>query len=139
MNGRPLLVPPGVVTVTYRVPDVADDAIANTVVNDVLLATFTGPTVTPVPFTATAVDPLTKFVPVTVTLTLVPSAPDSGRIAVIVGGLEILAVTASWPPPLAGGKGFATGKSLEEMEPVTYGFRPIYRNAIAAVACSAPR
>jgi hypothetical protein len=62
-----LLVPPAVVTVTLRTPDVADAAIENEVVRDVALVTFTPPTATPVPLTVTVVAPFTKLEPANAT------------------------------------------------------------------------
>ena len=66
-----LLVPLDVVAVTLRAPSVAFGAIVNVAVMDVLLPTFKSLTVTPVPLTEIPVTP-TKFVPVSVTGTVVP-------------------------------------------------------------------
>ena len=64
------LIPPEVVTVTLSAPSVALLAIVNVAVMAVLLTTATLLTVTPVPVIAIAA-PETKFVPVSVTGTVV--------------------------------------------------------------------
>jgi hypothetical protein len=68
------LVPPAVVTVTVRALSVALDAMVKSAVMDVPLTTDTFATVTPLPLTATLA-PVTKFVPVSVSLTVVPVTP----------------------------------------------------------------
>ena len=55
VNVTALLVPLGVVTVTFRAPVAAFAAIVNVAVSDVGPATFTALTVTPVPLTCTVV------------------------------------------------------------------------------------
>ena len=72
VNVTELLVPPPVVTVTWRAPAAALAAIVKLVVNEVAFDTLTAPTVTPAP-AFTVVAPTTKFVPVRVTLTTVPA------------------------------------------------------------------
>jgi hypothetical protein len=98
-----LVVPPAVVTVTFRFPVVAAASIMKLVVSCVPLVTVTVPTVTPVPLTAT-VAPVTKLVPVNVTeASIVPAAPVFGEICVNVGAAGIPAVmvnvTALLDPP----------------------------------------
>lgn len=66
------LVPPVVVTVTLRPPVAAVLAITKLAVSDVPLVTFTLLTVTPDPLMDTVVAPVMKFVPVSVTETVVP-------------------------------------------------------------------
>ena len=80
LNTSALLVPPEVVTVTLRAPITAEAEITNDAVSEVPLSnvTVTEPTVTPTPFTATVVLPETKFVPVIVTTTVVPTVPELG-------------------------------------------------------------
>src|SRR5438034_386059 len=72
----------------------AEDAMANDVVSEVDELTCTVPTEMPAeppdPLNCTVVAPLTKLVPVSVTLTVFPGDPDDGEIPVNVGG----------PPPL---------------------------------------
>ena len=80
----PLLVPPDVVMVTVRLP-VAVDAIVSGTVMDVPLETDGAPADTPVPLTCTVVAPLTKLVPVRVTVTVDPATPVAGVIPVSVG------------------------------------------------------
>ena len=69
---RAPLVPPAVVTVTFRAPAAAVLPIAKFAVIEVPLTTLTLLTVTFEPLTAIVVDPLMKFVPVSVTATVVP-------------------------------------------------------------------
>ena len=81
MNDMELLVPPAVLTVTPRMPVVAVDRIVKLVVSCVVPLTLTEPTVTPAPLTTTEVLPVTKFVPVRMTvLTAVPAMPLVGEI-----------------------------------------------------------
>src|SRR5436190_8203454 len=61
----------------FRGPSVAFDAIVSVAVSDVALFAVTVPTFTPVPDTFT-VAPLTKFVPVNVTLIVWPWLPLIG-------------------------------------------------------------
>jgi hypothetical protein len=70
LNACALLVPPGVVTVTLRVPNTASTAIPNVAVALVELVTMMLLTVIPDP--ALTLNGTAKFVPVNVTLTLVP-------------------------------------------------------------------
>src|SRR5438477_13137564 len=83
----------------------AEDAMANDVVSEVDELTCTVPTEMPAeppdPLNCTVVAPLTKLVPVSVTLTVVPGAPDVGEIDVKVGGpLAVLALTVNVTPLL---------------------------------------
>jgi hypothetical protein len=71
VNVWALLVPVDVVTVTLPAPIVALPAIIKVAVIDVLLTTTTLVTVTPIPVTPIA-DPVRKFVPVSVSLTIAP-------------------------------------------------------------------
>jgi hypothetical protein len=80
------LVPLAVVTVTFLAPLAAEAAMVNVAVIEVLLATFTFATVTPLPLTATVLL-VVKFVPVSVTFTLLPGSPFVGVTCVRVGGL----------------------------------------------------
>ena len=75
--------PPEVVTLTFADPDALGE-IANVAVSWVALMTFTLLTDAPL-LTFTVVPPVTKFVPVNVTLTLVPAVPLVGLIEVSVG------------------------------------------------------
>ena len=86
------VVPPVVVTVTLRAPNVAVAAIDSVAVICVALTTATSLTVTPVEETAT-VAPETKFVPVRVTGTLTPCGPLVGAMEVRVGGVGIVKTT----------------------------------------------
>src|SRR5262249_34238026 len=80
------LVPPAVVTVTFRAPGAAFAAIVKLVVKCCVSVTVTEPTVTPLPLTATVVAPITKFVPVNVTgVTVVPVSPVFGETTLSVG------------------------------------------------------
>jgi hypothetical protein len=77
------LVLPEPVTVTFWAPVGAFVAMVNVAVIDVLLATVGLLTVIPVPLTV-IVDPVAKFVPVSVTATTAPWAPLLGAIEVSV-------------------------------------------------------
>src|SRR5579884_2053898 len=79
------LVPPAVVTDTVRAPSEAPDAITRSAVSEVALATLTFVAVMLVPLTATVVAPLTKLVPVRVTVCVVPCTPVAGATLVNVG------------------------------------------------------
>jgi hypothetical protein len=84
------------VTVTLRVPVVAPDAIAMFAVSDVALLNVVELTVIPVPEND-ADAPVTKFVPVIVTLKLVaPWSPELGLVEVTVGA----ALTVNTPVPV---------------------------------------
>src|SRR2546426_6290519 len=100
------LVPPGVVTVTLRAPAAAVPAIVNVVIKPVLpFAMVTGPTDTPVPLTVTVLAPLTKLVPLSITLTVDKLSPLAGLIDVRTGGIISVIVNARVllvPPPGAG-------------------------------------
>ena len=87
MNVRSPLVPPdAVVSDNLRVPSGAFGAMVTCAVADVLLVTSSASTVTPASVIARAVVPrTTKFVPVSVTVALVPWTADVGEIAVSVG------------------------------------------------------
>src|SRR6202030_2210411 len=85
VNGCAPLVPPEVVTVTFRAPVAALLAMANVAVICVALTTVVLLTVIPAPLRP-IVDPATKFVPVSVTGTLCPCTPLFGLIEVSVGG-----------------------------------------------------
>ena len=69
------LVPAAVVTVTVWAPVVARAAIAMSTVSDVALLTITLLAVTPPLLTVTVVAPITKLVPVSVAVTVVPRLP----------------------------------------------------------------
>ena len=90
------LVPPGVVTVTVRVPGSASDAIASVAVPELGLVIVTFVTVTPVPLTVTVVSPSAKSVPVRLTWNVWPRIPDTGvmlprpGVANILNGRELL-------------------------------------------------
>ena len=102
-NVRPLLIPPLVVTVTVRSPALAVAFIASPTVNEVGLVTCGEPTEIPVPLTLTLVPPLTKFAPVSVTVTELPAVPEDGLIEASVGagvGTATLNVTLLLVPPL---------------------------------------
>lgn len=75
---------PALVTVTFCAPDGAFAAMVNVAVIDVLLATVVPLTVMPVPLRL-IVDPLAKFVPVSVTDTAAPWMPLLGAIALSAG------------------------------------------------------
>ena len=83
------LVPPAVVTVTLLWPIAAAESIVNVAVADAALATTTLLTATPPPLTVTLVEPTTKFVAASVTVTVAPCAPLAGEILLRVGeGVE---------------------------------------------------
>lgn len=82
VNVPALVVPAGVVTVTFRAPKVAVGAMVKVVVI-VVAVTVNGPTVIPPPETFTAVAPV-RPVPVIVTFTTVPCTPLVGEIEAIV-------------------------------------------------------
>ena len=84
-----LLVPFTVVTVTLRAPSVVGEAIVKVAVSVVVLPTFGALIVTPVPLIVTMVAPTTKFVPVRVTGTAVPTAPVFGDIVDKVGVVPV--------------------------------------------------
>jgi hypothetical protein len=86
VNVCALLVPPTVVTVTFRAVAGAFAAIVKVTVKLVVLVTFGVPTVMPVPLTITVVAPATKLVPVKVTPTAFPATPVFGCTSVNVGG-----------------------------------------------------
>jgi len=85
VNVTELLVPFGVVTVTFLAVSGAPAPIVKVAVIVVLLTTTRALTVTPVPDTFTAVAPV-RFVPVRVTGTAVPRTPEVGAIEARVGG-----------------------------------------------------
>src|SRR5688572_28281746 len=93
--------PFAVVTVTLRAPRVAPAAIVKFAVSDVEPVTVMPPTAIPVPETLTAVAPVTKFVPVSVTPTTVPSTPEDGAMPVNVGAGIAAALTVKLTVPLA--------------------------------------
>ena len=100
VNVTVLLVPAGVVTLTVLAERVAVFEIVKVVVTVVEL-TVNAPTVIPVPDTFTAVAPV-RFVPVKVTGTMVPRAPDVGAMEVSVGGpVVILPVNSTAPASTA--------------------------------------
>ena len=84
-NGRPLLTPLAVVTVTSRSPKAAPELIVRTAIRLVVLETFTEPTVTASPLTVTVVAPGTKSLPVNATFTVVPMNPAEGASEVRTG------------------------------------------------------
>ncbi len=85
---------PVVAAVNVNVPC---GAVTVNVVVTVVEVTVTAPAVTPVPDTVTAVAPV-RFVPVKVTATEVPWAPDAGAIEVSVGGAEVVPAANSTAP-----------------------------------------
>jgi hypothetical protein len=98
VNVTPLLFSPPDVTVTVSAPVAALAAIWNVAVICVALTTTTLLTVTPLPLTFT-VEPAPKFVPVSVTGTLVPCTPLVGLIEVSVGALPMVKVVGVVVPP----------------------------------------
>src|SRR5436853_1239498 len=95
VNVTVLLVPPGVVTLTVLAERVAVAVIVKVVVT-VVEVTVKAPTVTPVPETFTDVAPV-RFVPVRVTGTAVPRAPDAGAIEVSVGAAVVVPANSTAP------------------------------------------
>jgi hypothetical protein len=94
------LVPPAVDTLTLRSPRAAAASMTKLTVSDVLLATLTLDAVTPVPLTATIVAPLTKFVPVNVLETVVPTTAVLRFKLVSVGAAGLMVnVCAPLVPP----------------------------------------
>ena len=96
VNGRVPLFPPGVVTRTLCAPRLALVAITNVAVMLVELTTLVPVTVMPVPDVKLTADPVVvKFVPVSVTATLVPRTPEFGLIkeSVGAGGFTTVNVT----------------------------------------------
>ena len=97
-------VPPGVVTLTVLAPVAAAAVIVKVAVTEVPLTTIMLLAVTPVRDTVTAVVPV-RFVPVRVTGTAVPWAPDAGAIEVSVGaGAAAWNSTAPMSKPLPWGR-----------------------------------
>src|SRR5882762_2682980 len=96
VNVTVLLVPPGVVTLTVLAPSVAVGVMVKVAVTVVAVAVMPL-TVTPGPDTLTAVAPV-RFVPVKVTGTAVPRAPDVGAIEVSVGGPVVIPPVNSTAP-----------------------------------------
>ena len=92
------LVPPAVVTVTFRAPTAAAASSVKLAVSDVALPTTTVLTVTPVPATVTVVAPTTKLVPVSVTATVAPWVPCAGAMAVRVGAAGGRPIVKVCPP-----------------------------------------
>src|SRR2546423_5951414 len=84
VNVTVLLVPPGVVTLTVLAPSAAVAPIAKFALTVVAFTTVTPPAVTAVPDTVTAVAPV-RFVPVSVTGSKGPGAPEEGVIEAKVG------------------------------------------------------
>jgi hypothetical protein len=96
------LAPPAVVTVIWRAPTSAAAAIPTLAVSDVALVTSTALTVTPLPLTVTVVASGTKFVPLSVALTVVPATPTFGlRLASVGAGGTTVNVIGALVPPLA--------------------------------------
>lgn len=85
VNVCALVVPPGVVTVTFLAVSPAVAVIVKVAVIVVVLTTVSPLTVTPAPDTATVVPVAVKFVPVSVTGTAVPRTPVFGETDVSVG------------------------------------------------------
>jgi len=100
VNVTPPLVPPGVVTVTFRPPVAALPLMAKLAVIEVALTTLTPLTVTPVPDTVIAVA-FVRLVPVRVTGTVAPCKPVPGLIVVNVGAgiIATVNVTGLLVPP----------------------------------------
>src|SRR5256885_14260125 len=96
VNVTVLLVPPGVVTLTVLAPSAAVAVMVKVVVT-VVGVTVKAPAVTPVPDTVTAVAPV-RFVPVKVTVPVVPRARDEGAIEVSVGAGGFAPATNSTAP-----------------------------------------
>jgi len=103
VNVKGLLVPPEVVTVTFRVAGFIEafGAMVNVAVSCVGLVTLTPVTVTPLP-AATVVAPAMKFVPVRVTVNgALPRVPPVGLIAPNVGaGGVVTANTTAFVAPI---------------------------------------
>ena len=95
-----LLVPPGVVTVTFLAVVAALTAIVKVAVTAVSFTTVRLLTVTPDPDTTILVPIAVKFVPVSVTGTAVPRTPELGAIETSVGtgGRTTVKVTALLVP-----------------------------------------
>jgi hypothetical protein len=99
VNTTAEVVPPAVVMVTFAGPVAASAAMANVAVIWVLLATTTLLMVTP-GFPILTVAPEAKFVPVSVTGTVVPCTPLVGLILLSVGrGGRTVKITAAEIPP----------------------------------------
>jgi hypothetical protein len=96
-----LLIPPGVVTLTFLAVSPAVAVIVKVAVIVVGFTTVRVPTVTPDPETVTLVPVAVKFVPVSVTGTAVPRRPLLGVIesSVDTGGTTTVNVTALLVPP----------------------------------------
>src|SRR4051794_13631539 len=99
MKDTAALVPPAVVTVTFRAPGAAAASSTKLAVSDVVLLTATVVTVTPLPLTFTVVAPTTKLVPVSVTATVAPWSPWFGAMLVNVGA-DAGAFTVNGTEPL---------------------------------------
>jgi len=100
VNGSELLVPPGVVRVRFLIPSGAALEIFRVAVTEVAETTVRLVTGINAPMPPTAKVPV-RFVPVKVTVTLVPRAPDVGLIEVSVGagGAVTVNVTGLVTPP----------------------------------------
>ena len=131
VNGRVLLVPPGVVRPRFLIPSGAARVIlrvAVTVVEETTVRFVTGINA-PTPVTAKA--PV-RLVPVKVTLTLVPRAPDVGAIDVSVGGggAVTVKVTAFDTPP---------GVETVTLRAVVRAVLPMVKVAVTEVALTTTR
>ena len=93
LKGTAALVPPAVVTVTLRAPNVAATSTVNLAVMLVELETAKLLGVTPLPSTFTVVAPATKLVPVRVTVGAVPVMPVVGDIDASVGDATPVTLT----------------------------------------------
>ena len=151
-----LLVPAEVVTVTLRGPAVAEASIVNDVLRPVVPAETICPMVMPPPPTLIVVDPETKFVPVRVTLTVVPCVPEAGLIDANVGigrtaksppelepppGPGFVTPMAKLPEAVRSAEGIVAVNAVEETKPVAIGVPPNVACELATkfvpVICSA--
>lgn len=134
-----LLVPADVVTVTFREPGVAVASIVNDALRPVVPAEAICPMVMPPPLTLIVVAPATKFVPVRVTLTVVPCVPEPGLIDNSVGigrtakfppelepppGPGVVTPTAKFPAAVSSAAGIVAVNAVEETNAVAIGVPP---------------
>ena len=90
----------GLVTVTARAPVAAPEAIVTLALSSVALSNVVELTVMPAPNEAVA--PLTKFVPLTATVSVPPRSPELGLVEVTVGAALTVKALASEPLPASG-------------------------------------
>ena len=97
LNVSALLVPPGVVTVTFRVPADALPETMKDAVSEVPLTTVTVPAETPELLNPIAVEPEIKFVPVSSTVRVVPCVEEFGVMPLRLGAAGTVTLNVTEP------------------------------------------